>query len=176
MLFEFTLGIQEIHEDAKVNHRKAVRAVVVKNNNIVLMVSSNKGDLKFPGGGVEVGENNEEALIREAKEETGYVIEKVKEKIGMVIERNIDIYENDSIFEMQSHYYICEVSESKGTQKLDDYEADLGFSPKWTDIDSAINNNENILKDENADINRWVNRETLVLRELKKALQSELIK
>jgi len=167
MLFEFTLGIQEIKkENVKVNFRKAVRAVIIKNYEI-LMVNSNEGDYKFPGGGVKIGESNDDTLIREVREETGYIISKVKEKIGMVTERNIDEFKDGSIFEMVSYYYLCEVSENQVLQELDDYEAKLDFLPRWTNIDTAINNNEGILKNESTNINHWVKRETSVLHELK---------
>lgn len=167
MFFDFTLGINEINkEKIKVNYRKAVRAVIVKNNEI-LMVKSNRGDYKFPGGGVRSGENNEDTLIREVREETGYIISKVKERIGMVTERYIDEFEENSIFEMVSYYYLCEVSDNQVLQELDDYEVELDFRPCWINIDTAISNNESILKNENVIINQWVYRETTVLHELK---------
>lgn len=170
MIFEFTLGIQEIEkQNVKINHRKAVRAIIIKSSNI-LMVNSNKGDYKFPGGGVKAGESDEEALIREVREEIGYIIDKVKEKVGMVIERNTDGQEDGSIFEMASYYYLCEVSENQVLQELDDYEADLDFSPEWINIDIAININEDILRNEDTSINHWVRRETAVLRELKRII------
>jgi 8-oxo-dGTP pyrophosphatase MutT (NUDIX family) len=166
MQFQLTIGLQEKHDESiKLNYREAVRAIAVKNGHI-LMVKSNKGDFKFPGGGLKIGENHEDTLIREVREETGYSVMKVIEKVGMVIERHIDEFEEDSFFEMVSHYYLCEVSENNGTQELDDYEEKLNFQPQWVTIDNAINNNEIILK-RISDINSWVQRETSVLNKLK---------
>ncbi|OGO77086.1 MAG: hypothetical protein A2Y23_12950 [Clostridiales bacterium GWB2_37_7] len=167
MVFNFILGIQEVNkEKVKVNCREAVRGIIIRNGEL-LMVNSNKGDYKFPGGGVKSGENHSETLIREVREETGYIISKVKERIGIIIERNIDEFEKDSIFEMVSHYYVCEVLESQVELELDDYETELDFCPQWINIDTVINKNERILKIARPDINHWVHRETAVLHELK---------
>jgi 8-oxo-dGTP pyrophosphatase MutT (NUDIX family) len=163
MSFQLTLGIKEI-SISKINSREAARAIVIKNG-LVLMVKSNKGDYKFPGGGLKIGENHEDALIREVREETGYLVDKVIEKVGIAIERHIDEVEEGSIFEMNSHYYLCQVSEDHGAQELDDYEEELDFCPQWITIDDAINENEIVLKRKIA-VNHWVQRETAVLYKL----------
>lgn len=167
MLFNYVLGLQETNtENMNVNYREAVRGIILHNDNI-LMVHSNKGDYKFPGGGINIGENHEETLKREVREETGYIIENVINKIGVVTERNVDEYEKDSIFEMISYYYLCKVSDKQVFQQLDDYEKELDFRPIWIDLDKAIYLNEEILKNQIKDKNRWVYRETTVLKALK---------
>ena len=167
MFFNFTLGIPKTEkEKSKVSLREAIRAVIIKDDKI-LMVHTNKGDYKFPGGGVESGESHEETLVREVKEETGYIISSISEKIGTAIERSIDAFEKDSIFEMISYYYLCVVSENQALQELDDYEMELGFYPQWLNIDDAIKNNERIIKDTSVQMNNWVPRDTSVLHRLK---------
>ena len=54
-----------------INQRTAVRGVIHYQNKI-LMVQTNCGDYKFPGGGMEEGETEKETLLREITEETGY--------------------------------------------------------------------------------------------------------
>lgn len=103
------------------NRRVAVRAVIYKND-LLLMVKSNKGDYKLPGGGLEKGEEHKNTVIREVLEETGYNVNNVREYLGEVIERNNDTFEEGSYFEMISHYYFCEIDDIIGVQKLDDYE------------------------------------------------------
>lgn len=73
MLFEVELGLKKKTYN-NMRKRIAVRAIIMKSNNI-LMVKNNKGDYKFPGGGAKpnfspvwinldnVIELNEEALI-----------------------------------------------------------------------------------------------------------------
>ena len=165
MIFNYILGLQDVEEGTNIMSREAVRAIILNQDNI-FMVRNNKGDYKFPGGGINKKESHQEALEREVKEETGYLLESVTEKIGIVIERNIDKHEKDSIFEMTSHYYLCKVSDKQTFQELDDYETKLGFHPIWIKIDKAIEENEEILKDETKDKNPWVNRETMVLKKL----------
>jgi len=58
--------------DTGENHR--VRIVLMENNALLLLYRSKNGKefYSFPGGGVEKEEALESAVIREAKEETGY--------------------------------------------------------------------------------------------------------
>ncbi|WHY59706.1 NUDIX hydrolase [Cytobacillus firmus] len=58
--------------------------------NGILLVRSNRGNYKFPGGGVKGNEDCHEALLREVAEETGYIHAAVKNKLGTVVERKID--------------------------------------------------------------------------------------
>lgn len=172
MIINLEIGIKEVNKElVKVSYRTAVRAIIIQNGNI-LMVHTNKGDYKFPGGGVNKDENHEETLKREVEEETGYIINKVKDKIGIIIERNIDEYEKTSVFEMTSYYYLCEVSNKVNLQNLDEYEAELGFHPMWVNVNEAIYQNEELLKIKK-DNNPWIFRETLVLKALKDHLLAQ---
>ena len=53
--------------------RTAIREVVYENQKLYLL-KTNKGDVKFIGGGVENGEAHFETLKREAMEEAGVVL------------------------------------------------------------------------------------------------------
>lgn len=62
MVFNFEIGTAKAdNKTVKVNYREAVKAVIIRDN-IVLMVNSNKGDYKFPGGGMENGETHEQTV------------------------------------------------------------------------------------------------------------------
>ncbi|TFD99505.1 NUDIX domain-containing protein [Jeotgalibacillus salarius] len=138
-------------------------------NNHILLVQSNRGDYKFPGGGVEKGESQGAGLVREVREETGYINCIVKEKAGIVIERRVDEYKTDVLFEMTSHYYICELTnEEKMLQQLDEYESILDFTPKWVSLNDAIEQNENLIKE--FEKNSWLQREAFVLKEIQNKL------
>lgn len=128
---------------------------------------SNKGDYKFPGGGVEGNESHSECLIREVAEETGYIIFIIKDKVGSVIERNLDEYDNNALFQMTSHYYLCElIDDKKIAQQLDDYEAEQEFSPEWVSFNDAIEQNEKVMNSSEIEKNGWIKREIIVLKEL----------
>ncbi len=129
-MFEEIIGIQgQIDDKIKINKREAVRAVILKGKKLVMM-QTNKGDYKFPGGGLEKGENNIEALKREVKEETGYNVIKIGELLGKATERRRDIYEDNTYFVMNSYYYVCEIGDEKGRQNLDEYEKEQQFTVK----------------------------------------------
>lgn len=145
--------------------RVAVRAVIMHGEKI-LLVKSNKGDYKFPGGGVNKGESNNQALMREVSEETGYKIKDVIGLIGKIKEISKDKFESEYAFIMYSYYYKCSVMNEVTHQKLDDYEQDLDFVGEWINIKEAINVNENILADGNINNINWIRRETLALNNI----------
>jgi len=72
--------------------RVAVDSLIVKGNKIVLIrreIEPFKGMLDFPGGMLEYGETVENAVVREAKEETGLDV-KVKELLGVYSDKSRD--------------------------------------------------------------------------------------
>ncbi|MEN2465844.1 NUDIX domain-containing protein [Ornithinibacillus sp. JPR2-1] len=109
-------------------------------------------------------------MIREVREETGYVHCQVKRKIGTVIERKLDNDNGEAVFQMTSHYYLCDLlRDDKVAQQLDDYEAEQAFRLKWVTLDKAIKQNESLMV--YLDKNDWIVRETLVLKELREILE-----
>lgn len=166
MIFNKVLGIKR-EESYAIVSREAVRAIIMEDNKL-LMIHTNKGDYKFPGGGVNQGETHLEAVKREVMEESGFIVESVLEKIGVTIERRYDKYDDSKIFEMTSYYYLCKLSGERTKQKLDDYEADMGFEPKWIIMEEALSINKKYLENHNDNYNTWVNRENYVLTQLKK--------
>ncbi len=67
--------LAEIHRAEGINihgktiHRSAVRAVICRGRELLMVYSANVGDYKFPGGGVDSGESHAQALAREVLEE-----------------------------------------------------------------------------------------------------------
>lgn len=169
MIIDEILGIQKIeNRNIRITTRQAVRAIILKDNKI-LMVHTNKGDYKFPGGGIKRQESHEEALRREVIEETGYIIEEMGERAGIIVQRNPNQFDTSGIFEMTSYYYFCNVKTNTTKQHLDKYEEEQEFEPRWVELDEVIAKNEAILTQKGTQINPWVYRETLALRKLKEA-------
>jgi len=166
--------LAEIHRRPGINtqgrtvHRTAVRAVILRGRDLLLVFSSAVCDYKFPGGGVNDGESHEQALARELREECGAPLLSVDGELGAVIEYNIPLEADFDVFKMTSHYYFCQVGDGFGAQKLDEYEKDLGFKPVWIDIDDAILTNKAQLNSDN--IPDWLQREIFVLEHLKSVL------
>jgi ADP-ribose pyrophosphatase YjhB (NUDIX family) len=172
MRFNKTFEIDKVSESIgkNINFREAVRGIIIKDDNI-LMVHSKNRDYKFPGGGVKKGEGYKEALKREVEEETGYICSKINEQVGIITEKSKDRYYNDRIFKMISYYYLAEVSDIRKSQKLDPYEEMLGFKPEWVNIDDAINNNDKIINLGIEPIANWISRETYVLKEIRRYIE-----
>ena len=54
--------------------RNSARSIVIKSQKVAMIHSLKYDYYKFPGGGIENGENPVDAMIRETREEAGLVI------------------------------------------------------------------------------------------------------
>jgi len=158
----------EIH--GKTDHRSAVRAVVLRGKDLLMVYSPVNGDYKFPGGGVDENENLGVALKREVAEECGMKLTHILRGIGCIIEYAIPVKKEFDAFKMTSSYYLCEVDATIAAQRLDRYEAELGFQPIWVDIDTAIQTNKTVLKTKTKKPPQWTAREVFMLEYIRKNL------
>jgi len=142
--------------------RNAVRAIILKEKIILMVLLRKTNEYKFPGGGVEKNETIEEALKREVLEEIGCNIVKVIKKIGIITEYAIAIEDKSKIFQMNSEYYSVEIDNKKVEQKLDNYEKDLLYEPCWIEIEKAYTVNKKLIEN-NCASTPWIRRETKVL-------------
>ena len=146
--------------------RHSARCINIKNG-LVAMVHSIKYDYyKFPCGGIEEGESEENAMIRETQEEAGLVVipESVKE-YGYVHRIQKSDHDDADYFVQDNYYFLCDVEEVIHSQDLDDYEADEKFTLEYVEPDKAIFVNRNVRhgpKDQNL-----LEREARVLELLK---------
>ena len=157
---------ENLNLNGKIYYREAVRGIIMKGSEILLIYSEKNGDYKLPGGGIEEGETHRQALIREVQEEAGIRAE-VEEEMLQVMEYDEGQFDDCDVFKMLSTYYKCREIK-KMEQNLDSYELEMGFIPKWVDLDEAILVNNKILKKSNYP--RWTKRETQVLEYIKKFL------
>ena len=104
MQFELQFITDELPDNpVQIKKRTAVRGVIHYQNKL-LMVRTNEGDYKFPGGGMEEGETDKETLLREITEETGYTDIHIGLLIGKAFEQNIDTADPSQYFQMESCY------------------------------------------------------------------------
>ncbi|MDA3932359.1 MAG: NUDIX domain-containing protein [Tenericutes bacterium] len=157
---------EEILMDGKKLYRQASRAIIIRDSLILMVYSKVNKDYKFPGGGIEKGETKIDAVVREVLEEVGRTITNIKSQFAFITTINKETIRNEyDYFQMDSHYFFCEINNKLSKQNLSQYEADLCFIPKWVTIEKAIQTNENVLKGHN--IPRWTLRETRVLKMLR---------
>jgi len=152
--------------------REAVRAVILRGRELLLVHSGVNGDYKFPGGGTERGECLESALVRELSEEIGGCITSDIEPYGKVLEFDFPLEKDFDSFCMTSFYFRCEVGPCLGEQHLDEYEALMELKPVWVDVDTAIARNKKLMASGNQ-VMCWVSRETQVLEMIRDELMKQ---
>jgi 8-oxo-dGTP pyrophosphatase MutT (NUDIX family) len=127
-------------DNENVKKRKAVRAIIFDDEYKIAILEVRGGVYhKIPGGGIEVGENDIEALKREIFEEAGCDIE-IIEKIGEL--QFVDPDGSGLI-----HHSVCFLTKKikdYGRQYFTEIEIKNKFKLLWIDIDEAINLFENV--------------------------------
>jgi len=131
-------------KEPKTYERKAARAVVLRDQEILLIYTKYYDDYTLPGGGIDENESIEKGLIRELHEETGAEGIQILEPIG-VYEEYRPYYKGYDQMHMLSYIYLCNIEEL-GQAKPEAYEVQNGSVPVWVDLDKAIKHNEDIIK------------------------------
>ena len=109
--------------------RSGCRAVVIRNEKI-LLTREDRSDLwLIPGGGLEEGETLEQCCRREAEEETGLLVAPDS--------RFLVMYEYYEEYRYISHYYLCRVT-GEGRMRLTDQEKQRGLRPVWLPVQDAL--------------------------------------
>lgn len=128
---------EDIGEIAKENNgkyrlRKSARGIILNTQGkIAILNKENKNEFKLPGGGVEEGENYEQAFVREALEETGCKVD-ILDFLGYTEE--IKSHEN---FRQLSYCYVGKVVENTKSTGYTKKEIDEGAKILWLDIKEA---------------------------------------
>lgn len=135
----FNLDTKDYTSTEHVFFRPSVRAIIIKDGRVGMVHSLKYDYYKFPGGGIEQGESNEQALIRETLEEAGLVVIPLSIKeYGNVHRVSKSDHEGIDIFEQDNFYYLCEVESEVVSQRLDAYEKDERFTLEWIAPKQAI--------------------------------------
>lgn len=111
--------------ETHIKTRVACRGIVIKDGKLLVSLEEISDYWLLPGGGLENGETLAECCAREIEEETGYVVEVLKEFLVMN-----EYYEE---YKYVSHFFVCKVI-GKGEQRLTESEIRRGLIPQWVDI------------------------------------------
>lgn len=109
--------------------RVGCRALIVKDNKVLLSCEQRKNVYMSPGGGLEEGETLEECVIRELAEETGYKVEPIKAFV------KVKEYAYEVLWE--NNYFICEIV-GECERHLTENEIYNSVNPVWVEFEKAI--------------------------------------
>lgn len=147
--------------------RVAVRGIILMDGKL-LMIENAFGEVKLPGGGIEQGEDETAALLREVREETGYeVIPESIRPFGQIEEKRLSVHE-PMIWHQISRLYFCDVAPEQGSCAYTDNEKKHGFRLVRCTVEEALQKNERMLEKEGHQ--PWNQREYETLRLLQKHL------
>ena len=145
--------------------RDSARSIIIRDGKVAMIHSLKYDYYKFPGGGIEGGENPVEAMIRETREEAGLVVipASVRE-FGYVHRIQKSDHDDTECFQQDNYYYLCDAEEDPVRQKLDDYEAKESYRLEFISPAAAIEKNRSV---GNSPYSRVMfEREALVLERL----------
>lgn len=133
----FTLDAGDYPPDGPSFVRPSVRAIIRREGRIAMVKSQKFDYYKFPGGGMEPGEEQMETLIRETKEEAGLTVlpESIRE-YGYV--HRVRGNRDGGRFIQDNYYYLCDTMPERTKQHLDDYEAEEHFTLEFVEPETAI--------------------------------------
>lgn len=155
------------HPDATVDgtrfERLAVRAIVLRGREMLLLYTRRYDDYSFPGGGLAPGEDPVTGLRRELIEETGATGVTVERYIGYLDEYRPPLKAGYDVLFMRSHFYLCRVDSELGAASPEAYELANGMVPRWIDIEAAIEHNRRVLDGRPANMGLSIERETWML-------------
>ncbi len=138
----FDMDMKDYILSDRVFVRPSARAIIIKGERVAMVYSKKYDYYKFPGGGIESGEDRLTALMREVREEAGLLVlaDTVKE-YGYV--HRVERYDSDGIdrFIQDNYYYLCDVDDTPAAQSLDGYEEEEGFTLVFVDPREAIATN-----------------------------------
>lgn len=122
--------------------RNSARSIIIDKRKVAMIHSLKYDYYKFPGGGIEEGEDAVEAMLRETREESGLIVipETVLE-YGYVHRIQKSDTDDDECFIQDNFYYMCEAKAQLLSQHLNAYEEKEQFTLEYIEPEKAIKKN-----------------------------------
>lgn len=160
----FIMDAKNYEPGGRTFSRPSARAIVIKDGRVATVYSQKFRHYKFPGGGIEPGESREAALLREAREEAGLVLDPASIRPYGYVHR-IEKGDPEPIFIQDNFYYLASAS-AVVPQELDGYEAEEGYTLRWVEPGEAIVQNKALTNTYKRKYHTMLLREALVLEQL----------
>lgn len=135
----FDMDKRDYDPNGKAFIRPSARCIAIEYGRVAMVHSLKYDYYKFPGGGIEPGEDPTDALLRETAEEAGRRIlpESIAE-YGLVRRAQKSEYPETEYFVQDNFYYLCTLASEPTAQRLDDYEAEERFTLEYVTPEQAI--------------------------------------
>ena len=141
----FELDLHDYAECTRTFVRDSARSIIIRNGKVAMVHSLKYDYYKFPGGGIEAGENPVEAMIRETREEAGLtVIPGSVKEFGLVHRIQKSGSDPAECFVQDNYYYLCDALDETVSQDLDSYESSEGYRLEFMDPQAVIRKNRNV--------------------------------
>ena len=129
-------------ENKTIFTRLATRSIARQGSRILLLYTERYEDYSLPGGGLDLGENKIEGMMRELNEETGAQGIRNIQPFGAYEEYRPWYKPDYDIQHMISYCYTCEINKVLGRSRMESYETKNGMKALWVDIHEAIHHNK----------------------------------
>lgn len=124
--------------------RYGSRGVLIdEKGNVAMMLMEANGRYKLPGGGIELGENEKDAFVREIGEEVGCTCE-IIEFLGSIVEHKLR-----TNFCHYSYVFLAKKTGECSTTNMTDAEKALHMGVTWLPLTDAISVMQNSIKMDN---------------------------
>jgi 8-oxo-dGTP diphosphatase len=112
--------------------RPSAYGIVIKDDH--LLVVRQKTGYDLPGGGVEIGETSEQAVLREIKEESG--IEAANPRIAATHTNYFKLPRQGTVVQSLMLYYVCDYQGGDFSEtSFDEWEVMHVIEPEWYPLD-----------------------------------------
>lgn len=128
-------------ENKSIFTRLATRSIAIQGSSILLLYTERYEDYSLPGGGLDLGEDRIEGMMRELSEETGAKDIKNIQPFGAYEEYRPWHKSDYDIQHMISYCYTCDINTELGTTNLESHEINNGMKAIWMNIHEAIAHN-----------------------------------
>lgn len=133
-------------ENKSVFTRLATRSIALQDDTILLLYTERYEDYSLPGGGLDLGEDKVEGMMRELSEETGAQNIRNIKPFGSYEEYRPWYKTDYDIQHMISYCYTCDINKELGSSKMESYEKNNGMKAVWINIHEAIKHNKKTME------------------------------
>lgn len=150
-------------------NRSTIRAVIIRDNKVLMLYSSLYNDYTFPGGGIKASETHIDALIRELNEELGAINVDIIKPLGYTLEYRYGINSNDSIYLQKSYFYLVNTKITEQPQFIG-REKEQGLHAIYVNPEEIIHHNNKINTTRGKGFKTVLIRENIILNYILKHL------